>query len=565
MESKLPQTANTNLKFFEETPAKMWDFDSFKAYHTQDKRNPQKEASIRNKYRKCLKEMSEDPFLEGWVKAYVDCLTALDESTRETSDESKAVVQNTFAINGGTAVVSGNTVNVTNENLPHKRWSPNVNMRSHKKFRSMVDEPETKQDQNDDSSDDTFELESSTSSNISEVAEACPHRLYYLVGAGLESYKLPSNAVKWIVDKVDITGEFLGYRDKVVRASQQLKEISVYDQLALNFIFFISDTAPIGHFIQPSTWDTVIKAVKTECSLKSIAEDDAHWCVKLNSAARKGNGYAKAVLRQWRVAQQEEPSILYQDIYDQLLKAYSDPFFVECLNEDTFVQQALLPILKTFFPNSRLIYAEGANGVIRASRERKQAFEPDSEGKKADFSIHTLDGDKSQLLLLVECKAPRSTSSDDFAKVANCLKDCIDKATRAGADNENIEVCGLICNGVRCRAYAMDLKFHGVYRMKEVGTFYVPHDRHNLDVLMSAFEVMSLLQIFVTLKDIVLNSAKLCKESIRIPETSKRSTMVLPSFESPIRLADQQIRSVLQNVPKSDVYRASRKLEFVKE
>ncbi|KAG0167164.1 hypothetical protein DFQ30_006320 [Apophysomyces sp. BC1015] len=103
---------------------------------------------------------------------------------------------------------------------------------------------------------------------------------------------------QWVIDEVNVTNESLAYRNKVFRSSQQLSGIFNYDLLALNFIFLISDTASIGYLIQPSTWDTVVKAAKTEYSLESIAEDDAQWCFKLNSAAHKGNDYAKAVLRQ---------------------------------------------------------------------------------------------------------------------------------------------------------------------------------------------------------------------------------------------------------------------------
>lgn len=71
--------------------------------------------------------------------------------------------------------------------------------------------------------------------------------------------------------------------------------------------------------------------------------------------------------------------------------------------------------------------------------------------------MYTCDGEVSQLMLLVECKLPRDSSSNDLVKLANCLKDCMNEATTAGADDLNIEICGIVCEGTysdtsgRCR------------------------------------------------------------------------------------------------------------------
>lgn len=85
--------------------------------------------------------------------------------------------------------------------------------------------------------------------------------------------------------------------------------------------------------------------------------------------------------------------------------------------------------------------------MIKASRSRRRKIEPDSEGRKGDFSVYTCDGEDSQLLLLLECKPPRGSSSDDVVKLANCLKDCIDEATLAGADDLEVDLCGIVCEG----------------------------------------------------------------------------------------------------------------------
>ncbi|KAG1432795.1 hypothetical protein G6F57_022691 [Rhizopus arrhizus] len=99
----------------------------------------------------------------------------------------------------------------------------------------------------------------------------------------------------------------------------------------------------------------------------------------------------------------------------------------------------------------------------------------------------------------------------------------------------------------------MDLKFHGLYRMIHLGTFYVPQDSNNLDVLCGAFQVMNLLMA------IVIRNAKYIKKQIR--KRAPPSTMALPSFESPIRINEEQKRFLL-NISNPRVKRAARKLNF---
>ncbi|PHZ07185.1 uncharacterized protein RHIMIDRAFT_131423 [Rhizopus microsporus ATCC 52813] len=215
------------------------------------------------------------------------------------------------------------------------------------------------------------------------------------------------------------------------------------------------------------------------------------------------------------------------------------------------MHDALQPLLKAYFPNDDIICREGANGTIKASSSRKQKFDPDSHGRKGDCSVKTNDGCLNQLILLVEVKPPRNTTSNDLVKLGKCLKDVVDKLDEDGV--RDVLVCGLLAEGYHCRAFAMDLKFHGLYRMIHLGIFYVPQDSNNLDVLCGAFQVMNLLM------PIVIRNAKHIKKQTR--KRAPPSTMALPSFESPIRINEEQKRLLL-NMSNPRVKRAARKLNF---
>lgn len=93
----------------------------------------------------------------------------------------------------------------------------------------------------------------------------------------------------------------------------------------------------------------------------------------------------------------------------------------------------------------------------------------------------------------------------------------MNEAIKAGADDLHVQVCGIVCHGTclylcgmyqgrkvlavftftlshRCDVFAMDLQYHGMYRMKHLNTFFIPVDHTNFDVLLGVFQVMDTLQ-----------------------------------------------------------------------
>ncbi|OBZ81390.1 hypothetical protein A0J61_10562 [Choanephora cucurbitarum] len=81
---------------------------------------------------------------------------------------------------------------------------------------------------------------------------------------------------------------------------------------------------------------------------------------------------------------------------------------------------------------------------MSGSNRRKRQTDPNTQARKRDFSVYTCDNHLSQLVSLMECKPPRASPSDDFVKMANCLKDCLDKAIKNGVDHSALTVCGLL-------------------------------------------------------------------------------------------------------------------------
>ena len=109
------------------------------------------------------------------------------------------------------------------------------------------------------------------------------------------------------------------------------------------------------------------------------------------------------------------------------------------------------------------------------------------------------------------------------------MKDAIDKIIHDGVE-EDVAVCGLLVEGnnilnnygcfngfdldmlisanigCRCTLFVMDLRYHAVYRMFQLGVFYLPRDRHNFRVLTDAFEILHQAQVSIYILFIMFNS-----------------------------------------------------------
>ncbi|KAI7855816.1 hypothetical protein BDC45DRAFT_534155 [Circinella umbellata] len=111
-----------------------------------------------------------------------------------------------------------------------------------------------------------------------------------------------------------------------------------------------------------------------------------------------------------------------------------------------------------------------------------------------------------------------------------------------GADALDITMCDLVFEGRECHVYLADHKFDGMYRCIELGSFFIPKDRYNFDALFGVFKIMNMLRASDSedTKDVVIGSAKLCMDSIQSSEEYDKLGMVLDSFESPVRLGEQQ-------------------------
>ena len=49
--------------------------------------------------------------------------------------------------------------------------------------------------------------------------------------------------------------------------------------------------------------------------------------------------------------------------------------------------------------------------------------------------------------------------------------------------------------GYRCRVLCLDLKYHGMYRLVDIGTFYIPSSSNNMDTMLGVSQVMNYVKV----------------------------------------------------------------------
>ncbi|CAG8611478.1 360_t:CDS:10, partial [Paraglomus occultum] len=425
----------------------------------------------------------------------------------------------------------------TNEEMPPRshidedsRNNPFLNSAiSSKRLKSSETETTFDSDTSWQSENENAEYASSDGSPDKKQFKA---KLYWFVGPGEIETILPEDACQWFVNEVNVSALFFEYRKLSIKKASTDSMETPSEMLAINNIFLLEDSG--DHNIDQQLRDDIFDQMRQEYLLEELSNDSLLKCNEMAKVARTNFKECKAILRRWRRASDEDETIL--DVFHNILGHYTTSFSVENFNEDTFVHEVLQPIISPFFQNTDVVTCEWANGTFGASSERKRKFDPFLQGRKADFSVYVSNGYHRQPLLVSEVKPPRNSRSsrrDDLLKLGNEMKDAIDKIIHNGVE-EDVAICGLLVEGCRCTLFVMDLRYHAVYRMFQLGIFYLPRDRHNFRVLTDAFEVLHQAQA------IIKQSAQRCLACFRTlpatPKTTSRHAMMRSSFHTPMKV-----------------------------
>jgi len=158
-------------------------------------------------------------------------------------------------------------------------------------------------------------------------------------------------------------------------------------------------------------------------------------------------------------------------------------------------------------------------------------FDPILQGTKPDFTVMTTHPRKYVELFIVEIK-PNKTSnalvSEDLVSLGKTMKCAIDKSIKDGADD--LVICGMQIIGFLGRAYVMDLRSEGVYRMILIGEFELPRGSTSWGTVLQCYQVLNIIRVIVN------NGATSYQTAIRMNKQSKSKMMIKPMFHSPMKV-----------------------------
>ncbi|CAG8485652.1 1505_t:CDS:10 [Paraglomus occultum] len=368
-------------------------------------------------------------------------------------------------------------------------------------------------------------------------------RLEWLVGLGDEEWVLDKDAHQWVVGDANVTMMLMKYRQSSVQKAYTNNIETAAEILSLNHIFLFEDETGIWKRLAGESWKTIFNSIKTEFVTSQLSDYDLLRCHTMSNTASGTFADCKLLLRKW-----QQQVVVNEDIVLELFESILQRpslWNSRSVTEDTFVHEALAPVLSPFFVNEFLI-CDWSTDILESSANRKKKLDPSlkGRGRKPDLtvSIYVINNRKENVLV-TEVKSPkyRGKKLPDLIKLGNEMKDSLDKMVDDGIFTEDVVVCGILVHGLLCSAYAMDLKYDGVYRMILLGRFYLPRDHNDFGVFPRTIEIL------MQVKKLVLHTYNLCLKSLQMSthaeseivascRTPPRRKMVRFSFHSPIKV-----------------------------
>ncbi|CAB5202857.1 unnamed protein product [Rhizophagus irregularis] len=383
---------------------------------------------------------------------------------------------------------------------------------------------------------------STPDSTISEEYIIVENRRYsmdYLTGPGVPEWHLNEDSIRWVVDGIDITEICHEYRAVVVKKCESMEVIlSATEELILSHIFVFQEQSPLGlcEYFDDELWAELFVEFRRLYPYAPIPDKISNLflnivkipCEEPNQTERQK--LARRYLRNFEVITEEEEIII--EMFRELVDNEQSSFTRNYIVEDTHTIRNITPIiLKPFFKNNKRITFEGANKMSESSAIAKRRFDPERLGTKPDFTVMTTNPQKHVELFIVEIKPNKTNNalvSEDLVSLGKTMKCAIDKSIKNGADD--LVICGMQVIGFLGRAYAMDLRFEGIYRMILIGEFELPRGSTSWGTALQCYQVLN------TIRVIVNKGATSYQTAIRMNKKSKSRMMIKPMFHSPTKV-----------------------------
>ncbi|KAI8141106.1 hypothetical protein BJV82DRAFT_188390 [Fennellomyces sp. T-0311] len=220
--------------------------------------------------------------------------------------------------------------------------------------------------------------------------------------------------------------------------------------MSINGIFIIDGLACIHpssrleYGFDENIWDAMTEGCDEMYSIDPLPESTVAKISKLSKVIKKNFKECKSI-----VNSMDESEEYIKESLHNMLSLYSPKASKKIDQlESTFSLTAVNPMILPFLEETDLTTTKGTDGKTR----KKDAEDVAKKGYQfSDLSINFEYGAMpQQALLIAEIKAPhkvRTGSRPDLVKLANQMKDAIDKMVDDSMDDKEITVLGLLIEG----------------------------------------------------------------------------------------------------------------------
>ncbi|KAG0166917.1 hypothetical protein DFQ29_000728 [Apophysomyces sp. BC1021] len=258
--------------------------------------------------------------------------------------------------------------------------------------------------------------------------------------------------------------------------------------------------------IDPVVWNHMHGELKLKYQLKTAPEHIEQKLCSFAKAARRNYAECRRMPSTWLEADAVEAS----NVVNNILQSYSlRASSTNDINEDTFVMNVIRPAFIPFLQETRFIKRNGCDARLDSSKRRRILNGESRTSRFADLSMKYQYGDLEELLLAIEVKPPkklRKMRRPDFTKLANEMKDSIDKMIGDGLNSSEITCLGIL-----------------------VEVFHLPQDHNDFWRLVDVYEALD------TAKDLLLQTGRTCHQSYMYAINSNRREFTVPSFSTPTK------------------------------
>ncbi|CAO3638490.1 unnamed protein product [Cunninghamella blakesleeana] len=318
-----------------------------------------------------------------------------------------------------------------------------------------------------------------------------------------------------MINDINISQFLMDFRKTSILGAKHMKDISDNRVLSLSFVFpfFLNQKLSCTHRTSSNLHLLIINSLDIKKCMSPIFNEAKTWCNDLDEILMKSvsttrsisatialemKRYLNKIMYNMNDDDVDENKTMMLDLFFNLIMKFQN--WSDCFLESTFIYQHIMPFMEHVFNAEGKLVARVGESIITGHGYNKGGAD-----MMADYTLsyeydhhHYLD------IFVMEVKPPKKSSNSqlqsDYIKLGKEMKMMIDALS-----NKNIGdkvVCGLLVEGFVCTSFCMDLKYDGIYRMVELGKFYLL--REPLDLVLVPRIVQYLLQI----KSILLNTVK---------------------------------------------------------